>query len=67
MEFQRKWIDTYLSLDEDSDVVTCFCKLGEREFSSSDLVYRALEALEIFVCYVYSLADLRWDCFDRQI
>ena len=26
--FKKTWIDTYLS-DEDSDIVTCFCKLGE--------------------------------------
>ena len=69
---KKTWINAYLKLDADDQVISCFKELGERcipaELVSGELPEQ-VKPLERFVCRVYSpkgpttLPSLRWELF----
>ena len=73
---KKTWADTFFSLENDDEIVDCFCKLGQQELSQSELVDGNLplhlRPFERFVCIAYSakgptsLSTLRWEMFQSR-
>ena len=69
---KKRWVSSYMKLDEDDPVINCFRKLGEGPVPM-ELVNGVLppqvKGLERFVCHVYcstgptTLPALRWELF----
>ena len=69
---KKRWVNTYLSLDENDPIVKCLSDLGESpvpcQLVDDDLPPQ-LKSLERLVCMIYSpagptsLPELRWELF----
>ena len=71
---KKTWVQTFLSLAEDDDILKCFKQLGYTELSNFQMESSELpcefKELERFVCMAYSssngpllLSSLRWEMF----
>ena len=71
---KKTWVQTFLSLDDNDDIVECFKKLGVADLSNFQMEASGLphkfKELERFVCMAYSsnsgpllLSSLRWEMF----
>ena len=70
---KKTWTETFLSLENNDDIIACFSALGTIDLSQATLqdgeLPTHLKSIEIFVCQTYfpkgpmTLPSLRWELF----